>query len=504
MRSAARNLSKSRLMSARQCLKRLWLEVHKPELAVLSAATQAAFSAGHAVGAVARKIYGTPGSVLIPYEGGLQHAIRKTTRLLNEGTRSGAQIGARFSTQFGARFPVFEATLAFGGVLVRIDVLLPDGHSWRIIEVKSSTSVKDDHLFDTAVQSWVFRGSGYLAGQTLLAHIDNGFVYAGGDNYLGLLREVDIGADVERLQTEVASLVKVARDAVAGGEPEIAVGKQCNTPYECPFIDYCWPRDEFPVQTLPRASKGTAGEWIRLGITDLRQVPERQLTDRQRWVQRVTRSGAAELLPGAKAFADSLGYPRYYLDFETIAPAIPRWANTRPYEVLPFQWSCHYEASAGEVEHAEFLDLSGEPPMRRVAESLIRVLGQSGVVLMYSSYERVVISHLVQRFPDLAPALTEIIERLVDLKRVTEEHYYHPAMAGSWSLKSVLPTISADSGYTELEGIQEGTEASEGYLEAIDPATPEQRKAELEQQLLRYCRFDTDAMRRLVTFFAGS
>jgi hypothetical protein len=132
------------------------------------------------------------------------------------------------------------------------------------------------------------------------------------------------------------------------------------------------------------------------------------------------------------------------------------------------------------------------------------VLGKSGVVLMYSSYERVVIDHLAHRFPDLAPALTAIIERLVDLKRITEDHYYHPAMAGSWSLKSVLPTISADAGYDELEGIQEGTEASEGYLEAIDPATPEQRKAELKQQLLRYCRFDTDAMRRLVSFFAGS
>jgi hypothetical protein len=488
MSSKPGNLSKSRLMSARQCLKRLWLEVHRPGLPVLSSATQAAFSTGHAVGEVARRIYAAPGSVLIPYEGGLEHAIRKTRRLLNEGTRS----------------PVFEATLACGGVLVRIDVLLPDGHGWRIIEVKSSTTVKDEHYFDAAVQSWVFRGLGYKVVHTLLAHVDNQFVYSGDENYLGLLREVDIGDGLARLDPEVASLVKTARATVAGDEPDIAVGKQCNTPYECPFIGYCWPKDEFPVQNLPRASKGTTGEWIRNGITDLRQVPERQLTERQQWVQRVTRSGAAELLPGAKAFADSLGYPRYYLDFETIAPAIPRWANTRPYEVLPFQWSCHFEASAGEVQHAEFLDLSGEPPMRRVAESLIRVLGKSGVVLMYSSYERVVIGRLVHRFPDLAPALTAIIERLVDLKRVTEEHYYHPAMAGSWSLKSVLPTISADPGYIELEGIQEGTEASEGYLEAIDPGTPEQRKAELKQQLLRYCRFDTDAMRRLVSFFSGS
>ncbi len=485
MHNKARNLSKSRLMSARQCLKRLWLEVHKPELQEFSAATLVAFSAGHAVGEVARKIYGAPGSVLIPYEGGLEHAIRKTTRLLNAGVR----------------FPVFEATLAFAGVLVRIDVLLPDGHNWRIIEVKSSTSLKDEHLFDTAVQSWVFRGSGYPTSQTLLAHIDKEFVYSGGENYLGLLREVDIGDDVSRLDKEVPALVRTARDTVAGSEPQIAVGKQCNTPYECPFIGYCWPKAEFPLQTLPRASKAKLGEWIRLGTMDLRQLPENQLTDRQQRVQRVARSGTAELLPGAKSFAASLGYPRYYLDFETIAPAIPRWANTRPYEVLPFQWSCHYEGSADELHHAEFIDLSGEAPMRLVAESLIRVLGITGAVLMYSNYERLVIDGLRQRFPDLAPALTAIIERLVDLKRITEDCYYHPAMAGSWSLKAVLPTISMDSGYKQLLGIQEGTEASEAYLEAIDPVTPPLRKAELKQQLLQYCRFDTEAMRRLVSFF---
>jgi hypothetical protein len=488
MRSKVRNLSKSRLLSARQCLKRLWLEVHKPERQVFSAATRAAFSAGHAVGEIARKIYDVPGSVLIPYEGGLEHAIRKTTRLLNAATQ----------------LPIFEATLAFGGVLVRIDVLLPDAHNWHIIEVKSSTSLKDEHLFDTAVQSWVFRGLGYAADKISLAHIDNDFVYSGGENYYGLLREVNIVGEVARLSTEVPALVRTARETVAGGEPSIAVGKQCNTPYECPFIGYCWPTDEFPVQSLPRVSKARLGEWIRLGTTDLRLVPESQLTDRQQRVQRVARSGTEELLPGAKAFADSLGYPRYYLDFETIAPAVPRWANTRPYEILPFQWSCHYEASAATVQHAEFLDLSGEPPMRLVAESLIRVLGKSGAVLMYSNYERLVIRGLQRRFPDLAPALNAIIERLVDLKQVTEDNYYHPAMAGSWSLKSVLPTISTGAGYTELHGIQEGTEASEGYLEAIDPATAAPRKAELQQQLLQYCRFDTDAMRRLVCFFAGT
>jgi hypothetical protein len=50
---------------------------------------------------------------------------------------------------------LFEATFSADGVLVRLDVLLPDGQGHRIVEVKSSTSVKDVHLPDCAIQTWV-------------------------------------------------------------------------------------------------------------------------------------------------------------------------------------------------------------------------------------------------------------------------------------------------------------------------------------------------------------
>jgi hypothetical protein len=141
--------------------------------------------------------------------------------------------------------------------------------------------------------------------------------------------------------------------------------------------------------------------------------------------------------------------------------------------------------------------------MRRLAESLIRALGTEGPVLMYTPYEKRMIRELGERFPDLEPALGAIVDRLVDLAPVTREHYYHPEMHGSWSLKAILPTIAADMQYSELEGIQEGMAASEGYLEAIDPGTSPERKAELKEQLLRYCEFDTQAMVRLVQFLGS-
>jgi hypothetical protein len=58
--------------------------------------------------------------------------------------------------------------------------------------------------------------------------------------------------------------------------------------------------------------------------------------------------------------------------------------------------------------------------------------------------------------------------------------------------------------YAALAGIHEGTEASAAYLEAIRPQTRPERRAELRSQMLHYCRYDTEAMVRLVHFFAGA
>ncbi len=135
---------------------------------------------------------------------------------------------------------------------------------------------------------------------------------------------------------------------------------------------------------------------------------------------------------------------------------------------------------------------------------MIADLETEGPVLMYTSYERGVIEGLAAMFPDLAEALQAIADRLVDLHPVTKDNYYHPDMVGSWSIKAVLPTIAPDMDYAKLEGIQEGMGASVAYLEAIDPETSAERKEEIREELLKYCKHDTEAMVRLVAFFSNS
>jgi len=485
-------LSKSRVMSSLQCLRRVFLEVNRRDLIHFSAATETAFAVGHEVGAMAVQLYGGDNGTYIDYDGGsFTAALARTRELLARGERG----------------PLFEATLEHGGVLVREDVLLPvdDGGrpSWRLVEIKASTRLKPEHVSDCAIQTWVHLESGYPLKRVSLAHIDSRFVYAGDGDYRGLFVEHDLTDRVFALLPEVPRWVERARDAITGAKPAVAVGQHCTTPNECPFIGCCWPGDSrYPITGLG-GSRKKLGQWVEAGYRDIRDVPEGAIrNETQQRIHRVTRADKPELLPGARQFVTSLPHPRFYLDFETASPAVPLWAGTRPYQVLPFQWSCHIECSSAEIRHREFLDLSGEPPMRALALELIETLDKDGPVLMYTTYERTVIEGLIGLCPDLADALQAIIGRLVDLYPITKASYYHPDMLGSWSIKAVLPTIAPEMDYARLEGVHEGTEAANAYLEAIRPQTAQDKREQIRGELLRYCKHDTEAMLRLVRFFS--
>jgi hypothetical protein len=247
-------LSKSRLISAWQCPKRLHLEKHHPELGDVSEQTEALFATGHQVGAVAQQHYGTEDSVEIEFNFKTMEA---QTRRLIEG---------------GADFPIFEATFRHENVLVRVDVMIPDGDGWRVVEVKASTSVKEYHVLDCAIQDWVLRNRGINVTSISLAHINNQFVYPGNGDYEGLLIEHDLTEEVRTLEPTVLELLVKAREAVTGPLPDTGVGPHCSSPYECQFVNYCWPTDtEYPVGGL-RGSKARLADYVALGCRDIRDV----------------------------------------------------------------------------------------------------------------------------------------------------------------------------------------------------------------------------------------
>ncbi len=354
---------------------------------------------------------------------------------------------------------------------------------------------------DCAIQAWVIEQCGYTLSSIELMCIDSGFVYQGNDGYDGLFVRHDITDQVREIMGDVANWSNELATMLKGACPETNVGKQCHNPYECGYFDYCT-RDEssYPVRVLPRAGM-VPHELKYEGIEDIRDIPaDRLKNNNHEWVRRVTVSGMPELKPEATAMIQALGYPRYYIDFESIQFAIPIWKGTRPFQQLPFQWSCHVEHSTGQIGHCDYLATDSNPPMREFAETLIHALGVTGPVLVYSSFEKSRLKELADMYPDLADALGRIIERLVDLLPIVRQHYYHPEMKGSWSVKSVLPTVAPELDYKALDEVRDGSMAQMAYLEMINSVTEPTRKAYLIERLKAYCEMDTLAMVKIAHF----
>ncbi len=399
---------------------------------------------------------------------------------------------------------LFEATFSAGGVLVRADLLTRRAGRARMVEVKSATAVKPYHVDDIAVQTWVVRRAGVALDEVALACIDRDFVYHGDGAYQGLLHETDVTAAVDELVAQVPDWIRECATTLAGDLPEQDDPGRCTDPFSCPFIGLCSEGlPEYPVELLPNGD-AVAAELRAQGFDDLRLVPETwPFAERHRRIWQATRSGRPDYEPQAAAHLAALPFPRFYLDFETIQFAVPVWAGTRPWEQLPFQWSCHVERAPGEVEHREFLDTSGEPPMRSCADTLIAALGAGGPIFVYSGFEHGVLTALAARFPDLERPLAALADRLVDLLPVTRAAWYHPAMKGSWSIKDVLPTVAPEFDYADLGEVHDGTAAQIAFAEAVHPDTPAERADELAHGLLAYCAQDTLALVRLRRFLSG-
>lgn len=478
-------LSKSKIMAGRQCEKRLWLEVYRSHLIEYGSDVEQRFAVGENVNEVARAQY--PDGVLVSYDHGPNAAVEETRRLLAE------QPGK----------PIFEATFKAQDVLVRVDILKPCSGGFELIEVKSSTSVKDHHYADSAVQTWVLKSAGIPVKAIYLCHIDNQFVYPGNGDYQGLFHYEDITEKVRELSRAVPQWVHRYREMLNSDEPKIEMGDQCTDPYSCPFIDYCRGEEtEYPLRYLPRIFPQVLDALTAEGIEDIRDIPEGRLSSAtQERVRRVTITGEPELRPEA-AEVGKYGYPRYYLDFETIQFAVPIWEGTSPYKPLPFQWSCHIELASGELQHEEYLDTSGNAPMRTCAESLIEVIGEEGPIFAYGNYEKTVLNALIARYSDLAEDLHKLTERLVDLLPILRRTYYHPAMRGSWSIKNVLPTIAPHLDYGTLGDVQDGSAAGTTYLQIINLETDTAEHQRLTGELLAYCEHDTLAMVELVKYLS--
>lgn len=479
-------LSKSKFLAGCQCLKRLYLQVHQPTLiAAPDEATEAIIEQGREVGLLARQLF--PGGVEVPSDGGLDQAIRATRELIvNPGVPA-----------------IFEGTCEHGGVLVRVDILhrRRDGR-WRLIEVKSTTDVKDHHLDDVAIQHRVVSHSGVDLAASWLAHVSREYVYGGVIDAHRFFKIKNLTRRVKKLQPQLPYQLRSQFRVLQIEEaPRVPPGPQCSHPVTCEFFDHCNPPlPDDHILKLPRIHASEVAKLAALRIQSIREIPESYpLSSRLRRACTCVQTGKPWFSGELRGELKELEYPLYFMDFETVCPCIPRFPGMRPYDQLPFQWSVHVQTESGaEPRHHEFLATDASDPRKAFISALCDALGERGSIVVYSQqFESQRLSDLASWLPEFSGRINRIQRRFWDLLPIIRDHVYHPAFRGSYSLKSVLPALVPSMSYDGME-VADGQAAGLAWKSLIGDDCSEAERHRKQKALLDYCGQDTRGMVRIV------
>lgn len=476
------NMTKTKFCRGIQCPKMLWMDSNMPEKGVDTASEQV-FQTGNYVGEVARAYFGPYD--LVEYAEDKNEMIAHTQELMEGGADN-----------------IAEAAFADNGLYCAVDLLHRTKNGWEIVEVKSSTEVKDIYLYDMAFQYYVLTQCGVNVERVCCLHINGSYERRGELDLHGLFALEDCTEQIgEKAQDVGKNAERFLKYANRKGEPPMDIGLYCEEPYKCMYREYCGRRlpqpSVFDVAGMRTKKKYQLyGEGI-VSYPDL--LKKTKLSDKQRCqiqsslYQTPDRYDKTEI----RNFLGTLTYPIYHLDFETFQQAVPEYDRCRPYQQIPFQYSLHIEKQGGELEHREFLAEAGSDPRRTLAERLAADIPENACVTAYSMrFEKSVIKSLAGLFPDLADRLMNICDHIHDLMTpFQKQYYYSAAMQGSCSIKAVLPALYPDDpemDYHRLEGVHNGTEASAAFV-GMKGKTPEE-VSEIRQQLLKYCGLDTYAM----------
>ena len=468
-------LSKSRFTAGLQCHKLLWWRVHEPDAPELKPGRelQARLDQGTRVGEAARAY--VPGGVFVdlPYEQ-MKEKVEATAAALEGGARV-----------------VYEAAFFADHVFVAVDILERRDGVVGLIEVKSSTRVKDEHLPDAAIQAHVLRASGLAVRRAEVMHLNRDCVHPDLGN---LFERRDVTAEVEALLPRVPARIAEQLAVLDGALPEVPIGPHCTSPRRCPFMARCWPvRPEHHVGTLYHTGK-QADLLEARGYTTIDQLPPEltpnPIADRQR---RAVQSGRLIVEGDLARALEVFEPPLAFLDFETVQPAIPVWNGCRPYDQIPAQFSCDRRALDGTIVHHEWIAEGPGDPRPELAAHLVAACRGARTVVAYNmEFERRGIEVLAAAAPEHRRELAGIAERLADLWPVLRNHVYHPAFGGSFSLKAVLPALVPELSYQGLE-VAGGTSASFEITRLmfggarLAPGEPERLRSALRD----YCALDT-------------
>ena len=479
-------LSKSSYCKCVQCEKILWLSKYKKDAAV-AGNNESVFETGKEVGELAKGLFGNYTD--IPFDEKLNIRIKKTEELLEDKPNV-----------------ITEASFIYNNNFCSVDILKNDSDGVEIYEVKSSTQIKDIYVDDATYQYFVLSNLGLNVKKVAIVYINNEYIRGKELDINQLFNIEDIIDITKQKQDEIRANIDMINNYMEvhdqDNEPVKDIGTYCFDPYSCPFWEYCTKDlptpNVFDISGMQKRSKFKKYYEGKISFEDLEherinkkylEQIDFELNNRD---PKINKRAIEELL-------SSLGYPLYFIDYESCQYAIPELEGTKAYQQIPFQYSLHIVKEEGTpIEHKEFLaEVDDENIIRTFAESMIKDMPEDGSVIVYNkTFESTRNKEIGEMYPDLIPEMERFNNNIVDLMiPFRNRDYYTKEMQGSYSIKYVLPALYPDDpelDYKKLSLIHKGDEASNTFLSLKDKA-PEEQKV-IREALLTYCKLDTLAM----------
>jgi len=479
-----RVISKTRYCKGALCPKILWMDEQMPMVAKKDDSSTT-MEQGILVGELAREYFGEYS--LVSRKPNYAAMVEETGQMMEHGTTC-----------------IAEASFLYDGLFCSVDMLRKTAFGYDIIEVKSTTEVKDEHLVDVGFQYYVLQKSGIPIDHVYVMYLNNQYSRRGELDLRGLFVLDDCTERAKVKQCSVEEDLRRIREALLSEEePDIELDICCERPHECAYFDYC--KRDFPKPSV-------------LDLRNLRDKKEKYELYHRRII---SFEDIIKQRPGLKdkpmmqvetayyhrpphierkmiqQFLDTLTYPIYHLDFESFQVVIPEYDDAKPYEQIPFQYSLHIEHEDGTLEHKEYLAEAGKDPRREISERLVQDIPADACVLAYNmSFEKGRIKRLAELNVDLSEHLMKIYGNIRDLMiPFYKQQYYSEAMQGSYSIKYVLPALFPDDpslDYHNLDGVHNGTEASAAFVNMTK--FPPEEVTKMRENLLKYCGLDTYAM----------
>lgn len=475
-------LSKSLFMKGRQCLKALYLQKKDPELASPpTPEKEELFRLGREFGQAAWNLF--PGGIEIAYNpSDYPGQVRKTKEALKSAKA------------------IFEGALSHENIFIKADILERAGQGWSLHEVKMTTEIEDQHVYDAGIQYYVSNGAGLDIQKTTIVHVNRDYVRNGPLEPEVLFKIENVTERVRDIQPIILEELQKQRKMLIGEIPVIDIGRQCSEPYLCDFEHHCWSHiPELSVFNL-RGRGVDKFEMYRKGLIRFEDLPLHLLSSDQRLHVRTTLSQEDVIhVNRVRAFLDRLSYPICYFDFETIALPIPPFDGTRPYQTIPFQYCIYIQENEwSEPVLREYLANPGDDPRRDFIDKFLRDIPEKGCLVVFNeSFEKRVLRYLKEWFPAYAERIDRVLDSIIDLMEpFRDRDLYFWKMNGSYSLKSILPALFPEMSYDRL-AISEGTEASRMYL-YMNRCNDQVELEKIKNDLLEYCRQDTYALFKIV------